>query len=1225
MKTYFKRMIDKSRLRAGLGAALLAMLAMAPVAQAVTLANSPLFLNTSVDPNVFFEVDDSGSMDWEVLTTQQWHACGYRDEAYCDGSPGYLVTNGKWRAYGGKKTETDTSTDPATITIIDYFGDFEYIFDNSDNSYTNGCTDNRETLYSCGTDLNTNIPYQFDWRILSSDFNVVYYDPLQDYAPWEAPCDGSGTPCADASFSAARSNPRSGEAGYTVLRNLDGFRFEVWKDDRGFDGASPQAGDVINVNATPNGLVDLWDAHTTYTVSGTDIIESTVLYAPDDEGLNPVFGSPVTYAATDTVCHGGGTVCRTAADELQNIANWYQYARKRSFVTKGALATVVRNHPEFRYGLSVINNYSSLFVEVPPAAPDYSAHNDSMLGSLFELNWPSSSTPLRQGLERVGKYFDNADGRTDPIIDSCQKNFAVTFTDGYWNKNDPAAAIADADGDSVSLTLADVAKYYYDKDLSPLPNNVAPDPSYFDLATHQHLVTFGVAFGVEGKLSDTNGDGWPDPALTESGDWGNPFCSDCPEKIDDVWHAAYNSRGAFISAKTPAAVAAGLEAALQNIESRTKSASSAAASTGHLRSDTLLYQAQFVAADWHGKLLTFGVDTTDGSVIQPAKADAGQRLPAPGSRTILTLDTDAAAAVPFRWASLTAGGALQTALNKNAFGTADGKGALRLDYLRGDAANENSSGGFRERPTSKLGDIINSAPVYVGEPHFRYRDNWGTGEPESCTGCEYSAFKLTKSFRDPMIYVGANDGMLHGFKAEGTTDLLEEKLAYVPSPVHKNLSKLTDPGYSHRYYVDGSPTYGDAFYAGAWHSVLVGGLNHGGQGIYALDITDPSGYSETGSGPADTVLWEFTDADDSDLGYTYSQPAIVRMQNGVWAAVFGNGYNNTEADGSASTSGHAVLYIVNIEDGSLIKKIDTGVGTTSNPNGMSTPAGVDINGDHRVDYIYAGDLYGNLWKIDVDSPNTNNWDVAYKQGPNYKPLFTAKDASNNPQPITSRPEAGHGFFSFDVMIYFGTGSYLGNPDVTDTSSQSFYGVADTGSPITSRSGMLEQTVTFQGTDPGFPDDKLRTVSDNALTKTHTGWYLDLPDTGERVASNPLLVDGRIIFVTIVPDGGTCSSGGYSWLMEIDARNGGALSDPPFDLNDDGLFTLADMIDTDGDGKGDTSPAGIRPGEGISPAPVRLMDFDKEHKYMPSSSGSLDHVVENPGEGYLGRQSWRQIR
>ncbi len=1225
MNSYFKPIIKTCRLKAGLGAALLALLVMAPAIQAVTLGNSPLFLNTAVDPNVFFEIDDSGSMDWEILTTQQWHACSYRNEAYCDGSSGYLVTNGKWRAYGGTVSKTDTSTDPVTITVEEYFGDFEYIYDNSDNSYTNGCTDNKETLYSCGTDLNTNTPYQFDWRILSSDFNVVYYDPLQTYSPWQAACDAVGTVCANADFNAVRSNPRDGEAGYTVLRDLDGFRFEVWIDDRGFDGANPEAGATVNVNTTPNELVDLWDAHTTYAVSGTDIIETTVLYAPDSSGLNPVLGAPVTYAAADTLCHGGGSICRTAAEELQNIANWYQYARKRSFITKGALATVINNHPEFRYGMSVINNYSSMFVEVPPAAADYSAHNEGLLGALFEMDWPDSGTPLRQGLERVGDYFDNADGRTDPIIDSCQKNFSVLFTDGYWNQSDPAAAIGDADGDAVSLTLADVAKHYYDKDLSAFPNNVAPDPSHRDLATHQHLVTFGVAFGVEGNLSDSNGNGWPDPALTESGNWGDPFCSNCPEKIDDLWHAAYNSRGAFISAKTPAAVASSLEAALQNIEGRTKSASSAAASTGHLRSDTLLFQAQFVAADWHGKLLAFNVDTTDGSVIVPANADASQRLPAPNSRTILTTDPDAAAAVPFSWGSLTAGGTLQTHLNKNAIGTTDGLGEQRLDYLRGDAANEDDSSGFRERPASKLGDIINSAPVYVGIPHFRYPDNWGTSEPESCSGCGYSAFKLAKSTRTPIIYVGANDGMVHGFKGDGTTDLLVEKLAYVPSPVYKNLSKLTDPGYSHRYYVDGSPTYGDAFFGGAWHSVLVGGMNHGGQGIYALDITTPSSFSESGTGPADTVLWEFTDADDADLGYTYSQPAIVRMQNGVWAAVFGNGYNNTEADGNASTTGHAVLYIVDIEDGSLIKKIDTGVGSPADPNGLATPAVVDINGDHRADYIYAGDLQGNLWKFDVSSTNTSGWVVAFKQGSNPKPLFTAKDASNNPQPITSRPEVGHGFFSFDVMIYFGTGSYLGGPDVADTSTQSFYGVADTDTQITSRAGMLEQTVTFQGTDPGFPDDKLRTVSDHALTKTHTGWYIDLPDTGERVASNPLLVDGRVIFVTIVPDAGVCTSGGYSWLMEVDAQNGGTLSDPPFDLNDDGLFTLADMIDTDSDGDGDTSPAGIRPGEGISPAPVRLMDFDKEHKYMPSSSGSLDHVVENPGEGYIGRQSWRQIR
>ncbi|MGH8533221.1 MAG: pilus assembly protein [Gammaproteobacteria bacterium] len=239
--------------------------------------------------------------------------------------------------------------------------------------------------------------------------------------------------------------------------------------------------------------------------------------------------------------------------------------------------------------------------------------------------------------------------------------------------------------------------------------------------------------------------------------------------------------------------------------------------------------------------------------------------------------------------------------------------------------------------------------------------------------------------------MGANDGMLHAFDAYTGPTAGEEAFAYVPAADYKNLNQLTNPSYTHKFYVDGAPTVGDAFFGGSWPTVLVGGLRAGGQAIYALDITDPPGSSDNETGIAAKVLWEFNDVEDplannpdygdKDLGDTFSEPNIVRLHNGQWAAVFGNGYNNTKSDGllTTSTTGNAVLYIVDIATGELIKKIDTGVGKTQDPktatlanqlpNGLATPAPIDANGDSIVDYIYAGDLFGNLWKFDVSSSN----------------------------------------------------------------------------------------------------------------------------------------------------------------------------------------------------------------------------------------------------------------
>ena len=320
-----------------------------------------------------------------------------------------------------------------------------------------------------------------------------------------------------------------------------------------------------------------------------------------------------------------------------------------------------------------------------------------------------------------------------------------------------------------------------------------------------------------------------------------------------------------------------------------------------------------------------------------------------------------------------------------------------------------------------------------------------------------------------MVYVGANDGMLHGF--DGLTGA--EKLAYVPSPVYANLSKLTATPYSHRYFVDGTPTIGDAYFSGAWHSVLVGGLRAGGQGIYALNVTDPTQFAETNA--SSLVMWEFTDANDADLGYTFSRPNVVKMADGSWAAVFGNGYNNTEADGHASTTGAAVLYIVNVQTGALIKKISTGVGSSQDPTGASRPNGlatvtpVDVNQDGITDYIYGGDLFGNLWKFDVTATSSGSWDVAFHSGGAASPLFKACGGntcnSGNAQAITTRVTVGYGPNRIGYMVYFGTGKYLEATDVNDLSTQTLYGIWDKNdgtTTVSGRSTLLQQTILYEG-------------------------------------------------------------------------------------------------------------------------------------------------------------------
>lgn len=1199
----------------------------------MALADSPLFLGTQIDPNVFFMMDDSGSMDWEILTVDY-----FAFDAYTNNSSGALRDDGNLR--------TRSSVGPCTGTRTYY-----YIFANDDNVYpTSDPWCNREAIEENSESFDN------DWRVGSSEFNIMYYDPNVNYSPWIG--------YSDASFTSARSNPDDDTDGYSETRNLTGFRFNVWEDTHGFDGNWPDG--PTDANDTPNGVMDLWDSFVEYTVnSGSLSYEERDVPAAgsgfsngncddgdvdDDPPYMNCFGttkSTGSYGPTDINPWG-----RTLSEEKQNIANWYSYARRRHYISKSAVALVVNSNPNFRFGYSQINDYGTRFVEVPDIAlDDYSAHNASLVDTMASWEWEGQGTPLRRGLEVVGRYYDDYySGYTDPIVSECQQNYSVLFTDGYWGTGNPyTSEIEDEDGDGHADTLADVAHYFYTKDLSPMDDEVPTTP--IDPATHQHMVTFTVAFGVEGDLVDTDDDGYPNPELAEDDQWyDDGYPSTNPEKIDDLWHAAFNSKAYFVSAQSPSEVAQAIGEALLEIADRVGSAASVATNTGSLNAGSKLFQARFDSSDWKGQLLAFNINL-DGTIDSTPAWDAGDRINNQNydtGREIITYNPTAETGIPFRFpADYTSPNATSeltsaqiTDLMVNApysVGTSDpGEinsnqtyGEDLVNYFRGDESNELTGQNFRLR-NSVLGDIVNSDPNFVDVPNFRYDDGM---ESKS-----YNSFVTANSSRQGVVYVGANDGMLHGFNA----DTGDEMIAYVPSPVYDNMYELASGDYIHRYFVDGGPNIIDVFLAnmndggggtGLWRTVLAGGLNGGGQGIYALDVTTPGSFDEANAD--NIVLWEFTDADDAELGYTYGKPQLAKMQNGDWAAVFGNGYNNTEADGNASSTGHAVLYIVNVETGALIKKIDTEAGSATTPNGLATPLMIDPDGDDIVDYIYAGDMLGNLWKFDVSDSSVSNWDVAWESGGTPEPLY----ATQTGQPITSQPQATLHPDNLDgFMIFFGTGQYLEEDDNLGSGqdTQTFYGIWDintSATPNLTTSNLLEQEITnqfsqdFDTNDDGIDDETflLRNVSDNEIDwDTHRGWYMDLYPTniegspnasnfGERQVSNAIVRAGRVIFTTLIPSEVECEFGGTSFLMELDFRDGGALEFPAFDLNGDGEY---DADDTDASGR--ASDVGIMPTVSI------LADDAQDVAFGSGASGDIDVIEISVGDQSYGRQSWRQL-
>jgi type IV pilus assembly protein PilY1 len=779
-------------------------------------------------------------------------------------------------------------------------------------------------------------------------------------------------------------------------------------------------------------------------------------------------------------------------------------------------------------------------------------------------------TPLEGTLYTIRDYFkgnlnDTARGGPLPAPpNSCKKDFSVVLTNGLPSVTQFGVASAD-----VTTMLADATTAAASVKAAGVLN---------------YVVGFALPFGVN------------------------------PAQLDTI--AAAGGTTASYYATDEASLNAQLNTVLNDIIARSGAAGAVALNDGSANANSRIYQARFNTGDWSGQLLSLPINPTTGAV-GGAVWDAGVRLNGQNwdtSRRILTYNPTVGArrGVAFRWPANAAAPANSelsvaqvSALNASPSGVADGLGSSRLQYLRGDASNEgNGVGDFRRRLVSKLGDIVNSSPVYVRGPNQVRRET------------SYAAFKSAYGTRPEMVYVGANDGMLHGFDAV-TGD---EKIAYVPYAVFPRLSSLAGQGYSHRYMVDGSPVVADIEFSTGWRTLLVSGLGGGGRGLFALDVTDPATFGESNVAADRTVRWEFTALDDNDLGYTYAQPSIVKLNNGKPGVVVGNGYNNTG-------SGRAMLFIINAETGALIRKIDTGEGSPGDPNGLSTPAVIDQDGDGVYDYAYAGDLKGNMWKFDLSDSSDGSWDVAYGD-----PFYEAKSSAGVAQPITTTPIVSR-HPNGGMMVMFGTGRYLQAADVGNTASQTMYGIRDNGDEVDDRADLQQQTVVDVETVSGVT---YREVSKNSVDwGDDEGWYIDLPEAGERIIVDSIIRRGRLVVPTMTPNSDPCASGGSSWLMHIDYLTGGRLDQVTIDVNQDRSFNASDVV---GFADGNRSASGLRY-DSIVSTPAVIAGFDTasgpgeggmEISYLNSSDssatiGGVPYLNGSPSDPLANRRtSWRQI-
>ena len=1040
------------------------------------LGTKPLILDTvPVQPNIFFLVDDSGSMDWEDLL--------------------------------------NAGTQYPASSLV---GDLDFTPSNNNNRGK---------------------------RLLCRGFNVMAYDPNVTYAPW-AGVDADGNAYTDLTLTTARSNPYN-----STTTDISNHKYVVWTDSDG-DGEYDGPGSTnVNSNSTSGDECDI--------------------------------GNLVS-------------VSSLSAAQQTNYANWYSYYRKREYVAKRALSQIIKDSTA-RVGLGSLHNHNSIRTLVAdiddistPVDATAQSNKTTLLDKLFNVR-SSNGTPLRNGLKNVGEYFAGNSGWGDsPILSNalggqCQKNFAIVMSDGFWNGSSPSVGNTDGDNntdwdgasyaDTVSDTLADVAMKYYETDLKPddstYPDVVAAVDGV-DENTAQHLVTYTVAFGVNGTLT-------ADPTdRTASFNWPTPS-SGTATTIDDMRHAAWNGRGKFLSAGDPQQLIKSLNDAIQEINSLSGSSAAAALNTTSIQSGSHVYMASYNSQGWHGDLMAYAFDdngfvSTSDPSYHGWSQSAGKTLSDMTweNRKIYTNNGSDSSLIELKTTD-SLSDSQKADLLTGMPGSETETSYLQkvVNFVYGDHSNEVGEGGndyFRKRGGHRLGDIVHSGPIHVGVPNAPY--------PDALEATPYSSFKFgtarddlttATNERNGTIFVGSNDGMLHAFNATDGS----EQFAYVPNllfstAANSGLHYLANPAYDHNYYADLTPTVGDVFVDNKWKTMLVSGLRGGGKGIFALDVTDEG---------KPVFQFEYTHV---DMGYTFSEIQIARMNNGKWAAVFGNGYNNT-GDGTAK------LFIVYL-DGSTPKIIPTGVGSITNSNcadassdcnGLSTPALADLNGDGNVDRIYAGDVQGNMWSFKVTGEETS-WALAYGSS---KPLFTACRSTTSPcpaadrQPVTSKPAlARHPSQSGtathpNIMVMFGTGQFITTTDSSDASTQAVYGVWDKGDSELVASDLVEQTINQGSGVLSQSGETIRTISDLSVnyvtdsSETDHGWYFDLPSSKERVVVNPVTYGNLLFFNTMIPGSPeVCSpTDGSGWLMAVDIYNGGQPNFQPMDVNNDNAFDAQDAL------------------------------------------------------------------
>ncbi|WP_325918447.1 pilus assembly protein [Pseudomonas frederiksbergensis] len=738
-----------------------------------------------------------------------------------------------------------------------------------------------------------------------------------------------------------------------------------------------------------------------------------------------------------------------------------------------------------------------------------------------------ANTPLAESYYEVTRYFrgmapyynGTPSTYTSPIQYRCQKNFGVVITDGLptydrtfptndpqggsrlpnWDgisSNDGADPLGNAEGDT--LYLDDIAKFAFDIDMRSTGTDVTGkswDGAEFG---RQYLNTYTVGFAVT-----------------------NQMLSDAARYGAGKYYPATNSEG----------LSSALSSALSDITSKAGSGGGGTSNGATLTSTSSFYQTTYDPKDWRGTIRAFGFNST-GTVNTAAAQWTTDTAIVPGATAPIYQSWNTATNVPVTLAYGNFSPAQQASLSQ---GLPTGvTGNDLVEWSKG--VNRT---GLKVRSVL-LGDIINS-PLVLASPNDQTAS-------DLVNDTSYSTYLTTKAANmNASLVVNANDGFFSVINSTNGT----RRYAYMPSSVLPSLQFIADPSYingvSHKFLVDGQVGVFDAQLGSVWKTLALGGTGAGGRAFYAVQLFDAS------AGNAIRALWEIsaptvanTANAFNDLGYAYARPEVARLADGRWAAFISNGYG--------SNTGVAALYVVDIRDGSLIRKIV--VNSSETNNGLSSVK-LRVNSQNVVQAAYGGDLRGRMWKFDLSGTSPNTWGLAFAG----QPLFTAPGGAT--QPITAQPllaENPQG----GIQVFFGTGKFNESVDKLNKDLQGFYSIWDAagGTGQMTVANLQAQSITsiFSGTTGQF----VTTSQNNVAYPTQKGWYLPLiynnALTGERVINPANLVLGRVVFTTAAVDTtDPCASFGTGKLIEVDAFNGKMLNYAVLDTNNDGSLNSLDTI------------------------------------------------------------------